>query len=118
MTKGGAGRGAGQALGIGGGAQARRLGAERAAWQGCAGGRRRAALGGTGMAWARVGHVGGRLAGAGGRVGRGRGATCKRQGRAAGRAARPAGCALGALCLFLAQFDSVFFRSQIFGHCS
>ena len=28
------------------------------------------------------------------------------------------GCALGALGLFLARFDSVFFLSQIFGHCS
>ena len=37
---------------------------------------------------------------------------------AAGRAAGPAGCALGARNLFLARFDSVFFQSQIFGHCS
>ena len=28
------------------------------------------------------------------------------------------GCALGALGLFLARFDSVLFLSQIFGHCS
>ena len=28
------------------------------------------------------------------------------------------GCALGALSLFLTRFDSVFFLSQIFGHCS
>ena len=38
--------------------------------------------------------------------------------RAARRAAGRAGCALGARSLFLARFDSVFFRSQIFGHCS
>ena len=38
--------------------------------------------------------------------------------RAAGRAAGPAGYALGVRNLFLARFDSVFFRSQIFGHCS
>ena len=37
---------------------------------------------------------------------------------AAGRAAGPAGCALGARNLFLARFDSVFFQSQIFRHCS
>ena len=41
-----------------------------------------------------------------------------RAGRATGRAAGPASCALGARSLFLARFDSVFFRSQIFGHCS
>ena len=34
--------------------------------------------------------------------------------RAAESAVGPAGCALGALSLFLARFDSVFFRSQIF----
>ena len=28
------------------------------------------------------------------------------------------GCALSALDLFLARFDSVLFLSQIFGHCS
>ena len=28
------------------------------------------------------------------------------------------GCALDALNLFLARFDSVFFLSRIFGHCS
>ena len=32
--------------------------------------------------------------------------------------AGPAGCALGARSLFLALFDSVFFQSHIFGHCS
>ena len=47
----------------------------------------------------------------------GRGAASA-QGRAAGRAAGPTGCALGALCLFLARFDSVLFLSQIFRHCS
>ena len=52
-------------------------------------------------------------------VARARGARpAGRLGRAAGRAAGPAGCALGAHSLFLARFDSVFFRSQIFGHCS
>ena len=35
-----------------------------------------------------------------------------------GRATGPAGSALGALNLFLALFESVFFRSLIFGHCS
>ena len=40
-----------------------------------------------------------------------------RQGHAAGRAAGPTGCALGALSLFLARFDSVLFLSQIFRHC-
>ena len=38
--------------------------------------------------------------------------------RAARRAAGPVGCALGARILFLARFDSVFFRNHIFGHCS
>ena len=54
-----------------------------------------------------------------------RGARQEQHGRAAralgarpGRAAGPVGSALGALSLFLAQFDSVFFRSLIFGHCS
>ena len=38
----------------------------------------------------------------------------------AGRWARglALGCALGALGLFLARFDSVFSRVKIFGHCS
>ena len=39
-------------------------------------------------------------------------------GRVIRRAAGPARCALGALSLFLARFDSVLFLSQIFGHCS
>ena len=33
------------------------------------------------------------------------------------RAAVGQGCALGVLSLFLSRFDSVFFLSQIFGHC-
>ena len=37
---------------------------------------------------------------------------------ARGLGAQAKGYALGALSLFLARFDSVFFRSQIFGHCS
>ena len=41
-----------------------------------------------------------------------------REARAAGRAVGPAGCALDARSLFLSRFHSVFFRSQIFGHCS
>ena len=54
----------------------------------------------------------------GARATRARGARDMGAGRAAGRAVGPAGSALGALSLFLARFDSVFFRSQIFGHCS
>ena len=46
------------------------------------------------------------------------GAPGARHWRAAGRTAGPTGCALGALSLFLARFDSVLFLSQIFGHCS
>ena len=61
--------------------------------------------GACGRAW-RVGRAG---------VGGERGAWLE---RAAGRAAGPAGCTLGARNLFLARFDSVFFRSQLFGHCS
>ena len=69
-------------------------------------------------------------AGAGGRTGaRLAGARQWRAGRAqqgrglgSGCAAWPPGlakgCALGALSLFLARFDSVFFLSQIFEHCS
>ena len=65
---------------------------------------------------------------------RGRGAAGAWQGRTARAAwalgARPGrwarglgvragqGCALGALSLFSTRFDSVFFLSQIFGHCS
>ena len=37
---------------------------------------------------------------------------------AARHAAGPAGYALGAHSLFLARFDSIFFRSQIFRQCS
>ena len=48
----------------------------------------------------------------------GQGARGAQQGHAARRAAGPASCALGALGLFLARFDSVLFLSQIFGHCS
>ena len=63
--------------------------------------------------------LGGRASGALGRGRSARGTRGRQAGaRAAGRAAGPAGCALGARNLFLARFDSVFFRSQIFGHCS
>ena len=44
-------------------------------------------------------------------VGRGR-ASGARQGARPGRAAGPVGCALGALSLFLARFDSVLFLSR------
>ena len=116
VTKGGAGRGAGQTLGAGGDAQARALGrwARGTARARCAGARRQAgARGGKGR-----GHDAG-ARGAPRRQALRRGRTPgARQGRTAGPAAEPAGCALGALRLFLAQFDSVFFRSQIFRHCS
>ena len=55
---------------------------------------------------------------------RAQGGTVLGAGRVAGAQARGLGaragqgCALGALGLFLAWFDSVFFLSQIFGHCS
>ena len=48
---------------------------------------------------------------------RGTGAT-RELGARPGRAAGPAGSALCALSLFLARFDSIFFQSLIFGHCS
>ena len=105
------------------------------------GARRRQAPVGSGMAWARKGarRAGGRAARrrargaqAGARRASGRAAQAgARQGHTAGRAAHTArarhrrwarrlakGCALGALSLFLAQLDSVFFLSHIFGHCS
>ena len=47
-----------------------------------------------------------------------RGARWARQGARPGRDAGPVGCALGALSLFLARFDSVRFLSRFFGHCS
>ena len=51
-----------------------------------------------------------------------RGRARQARGLGAGRAAWARGlakdCALGALSLFFARFDSVFFLSQIFGHCS
>ena len=91
----------------------------RRAREGRSGGRRRTL--GTGHVGA--GHAGGAQAhgarGAGsssarqGAAGRGR----ERQGAAWARGLAK-GCALGALSLFLALFDSVFFLSQIFGHCS
>ena len=68
-------------------------------------------------------------AGVGGRGAQARGALA-RGARARGRRAQRAraawalgaragqGCALGALGLFFARFDSIFFQSQIFGHCS
>ena len=63
-------------------------------------------------AWAR-----GAAGAAGARGARGTGAGHAAWARSLG--ARPGqGCALGALGLFLARFDSVFFLSQIFGHCS
>ena len=63
-----------------------------------------------------------------GRMGAGHTGAGERGGGAASRGLGPGraawvrglakGCALGALGLFLARFDSVFFLSQIFGHCS
>ena len=47
-----------------------------------------------------------------------RGARQAGAGRTAWARGLALGCALGALGLFLARFDSVFFLSQIFGHCS
>ena len=75
--------------------------------EGRAGGHKRATLG-------RTGRWGAQAGGSAGASSRRTGAW---QGLAAGRAAGPAGYALGALSLFLARFDSVFFRSHIFGHC-
>ena len=80
-----------------------------------------AQAGRAGTAWA--GRAGARQAH--GRKGR-RGARERRRARGARARARhrrwarglAKGCALGALSLFLARFDSVFFLSRIFGHCS
>ena len=64
----------------------------------------------------RVGRVGraGRAgrAGCAGRVWNGPWASTRGAGTRPGRAAGPAGCALGALSLFLARFDSVLFLIQ------
>ena len=95
-----AGRWAGHA-----GCAAGELGAQQARWH-IVGARRRAlgvlALGVLALARRRT---------------QGRGRARPARGRALG--ARPSqGYAFGALGLFLARFDSVFFLSQIFGHCS
>ena len=90
-----AGRWAGHA-----GCAAGELGAQQARWH-IVGARRRA-LGLLALARRRT---------------QGRGRARQARGRALG--ARPSqGYAFGALGLFLARFDSVFFLSQIFGHCS
>ena len=76
--------------------------------------RRAAAERGARGSWAQA-QAGG--SGARGASGRALGAR-QGVGRAALARGLAKGCALGALSLFLARFDSVFFLSQIFGHCS
>ena len=69
-------------------------------------------------------HVAGEwAAGAGARGARGAGLAGRQaRGLGAGGTALArglaTGCALGALDLFSTRFDSIFFLSQIFGHCS
>ena len=95
-------RRAGWGAGLGAGGRWAQAGAGRATRKGRA--QARGALGARAL-----GGMGAR--GAAGHAGRSR-ARGAQQGARPGCAARPVGCALGALSLFLARFDSVLFLSR------